>query len=188
MQIKSFPRIQPLYLVKGIAVGKVSEYGNTLEISEDWDLRVYGKMLKSYVVDRVYPIGSIYMSVSSTSPATLFGGTWTQLKDRFLLGAGDTYSNGNTGGSSTVTLTTAQMPSHSHGSGASGYYFSTAKPLSTDSVGRRKMASGTAAYATTASSSADDLGERSATGTAGSGSAHNNMPPYIVKYCWERIA
>lgn len=41
------------------------------------------------------------MSVNSINPSTLFGGTWEQLKDRFLLGAGDTYTNGDTGGSST---------------------------------------------------------------------------------------
>lgn len=83
------------------------------------------------IVDSVYPVGSIYMSVASTSPATLFGGTWAQLKDRFLLGAGDTYEAGNTGGNASVsytpagkntggsvgdhTLTTSEIPSHAHG-------------------------------------------------------------------------
>ena len=65
-------------------------------------------------VDFIYPIGSIYMSVNSTNPGTLFGGTWSQLKDRFLLGAGNTYTNGNTGGAATVTLTVNRMPKHSH--------------------------------------------------------------------------
>ena len=41
------------------------------------------------------------MSVNNTNPSNLFGGTWTQLKDRFLLGAGSTYTNGSTGGSAT---------------------------------------------------------------------------------------
>ena len=40
-----------------------------------------------------YPVGSIYMSVNSTSPATLFGGTWQRIQDRFLLCAGVTYAN-----------------------------------------------------------------------------------------------
>lgn len=66
------------------------------------------------VLDLVYPVGSIYMSVASASPAILFGGTWEQLKDRFLLGAGDTYTAGDTGGSASHTLTTDEMPSHSH--------------------------------------------------------------------------
>jgi len=64
-----------------------------------------------------YPVGSIYMSVNSTSPATLFGGTWERIQDMFLLAAGTSYSAGSTGGSATVTLTSAQsgVPAHSHG-------------------------------------------------------------------------
>ena len=82
--------------------------------------------LSNSIIDMVYPVGSIYMSVASTSPATLFGGTWEQLKDRFLLGAGDTYTAGNTSGAASQsytpagsvgnhTLTIAEIPSHAHG-------------------------------------------------------------------------
>ncbi len=66
------------------------------------------------MLSKVYPIGSIYMSVNSTNPSTLFGGTWAQLKDRFLLGVGDSTTVNATGGSKTVTLTSEQMPSHTH--------------------------------------------------------------------------
>lgn len=63
----------------------------------------------------VYPIGAIYMSTSSTSPSTLFPGTtWTQITDRFLLAAGSSYSAGNTGGSASTTLATANLPKHTH--------------------------------------------------------------------------
>ena len=70
-----------------------------------------------------YPIGSIYMSVNSTSPATLFGGTWERITGSFLLAATDNGSSGasqaagNTGGAATVTLTSAQsgLKAHSHG-------------------------------------------------------------------------
>lgn len=168
---------------KGISVGKVAETDNCFEVAQNWDLKVYGKILRDYI----YPVGSIYISVNATSPAVLFGGTWVQLKDRFLLGCGTTYSNGTTGGAATVTLTTGNMPSHSHGTGASGYYFSTAKPLSTDSVGRRKIGTGSTAYVTSATA-IDDLSERNATGAAGGGSAHNNMPPYLAVYMWKRTA
>lgn len=80
-------------------------------INSNMDLidSAYGRILSS-----VYPVGSIYMSVASTSPATLFGGTWVQLKDRFLIGAGGSYSAGATGGATTHTLTVAEMPSHNH--------------------------------------------------------------------------
>jgi microcystin-dependent protein len=61
-----------------------------------------------------HPVGSIYMSMDPTSPAILFGGTWTEIKDRVLVGAGGTYAAGATGGSATARLTIANLPSHSH--------------------------------------------------------------------------
>ena len=64
--------------------------------------------------EKIYPVGSIYMSVNSTSPASLFGGTWEELKDKFLLGAGDTYSSGATGGEAYHTLTSNELPKHKH--------------------------------------------------------------------------
>lgn len=62
----------------------------------------------------IYPIGSIYMSVNNNDPSLIFGGTWQQIKDKFLLASGDTYSRGDTGGSATNTLEVNQLPSHSH--------------------------------------------------------------------------
>ena len=61
------------------------------------------------VFNLVYPVGSIYMSINATSPAVLFGGTWEQLKDRVLVGAGNSYSVNSTGGANTRSI------SHSHG-------------------------------------------------------------------------
>lgn len=66
------------------------------------------------IVDKIYPIGSIYMSVNNVNPSNLFGGGWEQIKDKFILSAGDTYEAGNTGGASSVTLATANLPSHNH--------------------------------------------------------------------------
>ena len=54
------------------------------------------------------------MSVNSTDPGVLFGGTWERIQDAFLLGAGS-HAAGSTGGSETVTLTVDQIPTHSHG-------------------------------------------------------------------------
>lgn len=95
---------------KGIAIGKVAEKDNVLEIANNWELEIHGKT----IVNLIYPVGSIYLSVNATSPATLFGGSWTQLKDRFLLGAGSTYTAAATGGSSTHTLSASEMPKHAH--------------------------------------------------------------------------
>ena len=72
------------------------------------------------LLNLVYPVGSIYLSSKNTNPGTLFGGTWVQIKDRFILTAGDSYSNGATGGAATVTLTVSNMPSHTHSFTPSG--------------------------------------------------------------------
>lgn len=53
---------------------------------------------KRDILSWIYPVGSIYMSVNSTSPSSFIGGTWVQIKDTFLLACGSTYSNGKTGG------------------------------------------------------------------------------------------
>lgn len=67
------------------------------------------------VLQAVYPVGSIYCSYGTISPAVLFGfGQWTKIEGRFLLGANSIYSLGSTGGEATVALTVAQLPAHSH--------------------------------------------------------------------------
>ena len=69
----------------------------------------------------MYPVGSIYLSVNNVNPGTIFGDTWEQIQDRFLLAAGSTYGGGSTGGSDTHThttaghtLTVAETPAHTH--------------------------------------------------------------------------
>ena len=129
------------------------------------------------IANLIYPIGSIYMSVNSTSPATLFGGTWEQMKDRFLLGAGDTYPAAATGGEATHTLTTNEMPSHTH----------SWKGTSTVSV----QSSGTNLYTYSifGEGSADQyINQGKGPQAAGDGAAHNNMPPYLAVYMWKRTA
>ena len=61
-----------------------------------------------------YPVGAIYLSVTNTNPESIFGGKWEQIKDRFLLACGNTYTNGSTGGSRTH--------SHKYGFQYGGYY------------------------------------------------------------------
>ena len=68
-----------------------------------------------------YPVGSIYMSLSATSPADIFGGTWEALDDgRVLIGANAAHPVGETGGAEKVTLTTGQIPAHNHSMGSAG--------------------------------------------------------------------
>ena len=78
-------------------------------------------IVRSEIISVIYPVGSIYISTSPTNPYNLFGiGTWEQIEDTFLLAAGNKYIAGKTGGEETVTLTTEQMPIHSHGASTSG--------------------------------------------------------------------
>ena len=66
------------------------------------------------LMDIVYPVGSVYLSVSSTSPSSTIGGTWTQIKGAVLAayGANSFASSGNYGGS--LKISVSQMPEHSH--------------------------------------------------------------------------
>ncbi|WP_294759302.1 hypothetical protein [uncultured Gemmiger sp.] len=71
-------------------------------------------MSAALTVDDIYPVGSIYMSVNATDPARLFGGTWERIKEKFLLGAGDTHTAGSTGGEFEHKLAVDELPSHAH--------------------------------------------------------------------------
>lgn len=132
----------------------------------------------SSIIDIVYPIGSIYMSVNAADPSTLFSGTsWEKLEGRFLLGSSSTYRPGSTGGEATHTLTQNEMPKHTHpmysqnpgGDGTwtpdEGYYL-------VDSVTDNKTTWWT----------------KLAMDYAGGSAAHNNMPPYLVVNIWKRTS
>lgn len=57
----------------------------------------------------------MYLSLGSENPSTLWlGTTWQKQEGRFLLGSSSSYSLGSTGGVSTVTLSIANLPSHTH--------------------------------------------------------------------------
>lgn len=123
-----------------------------------------------------YPIGSVYMSVADVNPDTIFGGTWDRIQNRFLLASSTTYPVNSTGGEATHTLTTSELPSHTHG-------FSVDRPTDTGSIKGYLVdqAGGTAfAWETTVGSGTTDA--------TGGGGAHNNMPPYIAVNVWVRIA
>jgi hypothetical protein len=122
------------------------------------------------ILKAVYPVGSIYISVNSTSPATLFGGEWEQLKDRFLLGAGDIYNNGTTGGEAEHTLTVEEMPSHKH-------------DINYDQIWN--TSGGKVSIGTT---NGGPYGGSGYVKSAGGDKPHNNMPPYLAVYMWKRTA
>lgn len=125
------------------------------------------------IANSIYPVGSIYISVNSTNPSTLFGGTWEQIKDRFLLACGSTYSNGSMGGSATHKLTPKELPQQTVVGQTNNKKWAVA-PW-TDYNGY--------SYVMTTN---DDKGNILTGGV--SGQAHNNMPPYLVVYMWKRTA
>lgn len=155
----------------GAAIGKAAENDNRLEIPSDWEYyRGLKKLLPAdEMLNLVYPVGSIYMSVNSTDPGTLFGGTWAQLENRFLLGAGSSYTAGDTGGSAN-----AIVPYHNHI--ALRY---TSQKLGSGTVGARIY--------TALSTNGDNTGGTSYAGTDGN-TVGANMPPYLVVYIWKRTA
>ena len=139
------------------------------------DAGIANAVEKSDLLNLIYPVGSIYMSVNSTNPAILFGGTWEAIGGRFLLGADTTYSVGSTGGEETHTLTINEMPSHSHGirtNSADGDM----DWVPVDHKGNKRH---------------DEINfnwEGEVISTTGGGQPHNNMPPYLAVYMWKRTA
>lgn len=124
-----------------------------------------------------WPVGSIYMSMQATSPATLFGGTWVAMEGQFLLGAttsSNLYPPLSMGGEAAHALTESEIPSHLH---AETLYFTGGQDTNLY------------AYQTYASYNPESsLALSGYTGRTGGGMQHNNMPPYIAVYMWRRTA
>ena len=162
------------------------------------------------IFELIYPVGSIYMSVNSTSPASLFGGTWEQIKDTFLLSAGDTYTAGATGGSATKNL------QHAHTTG--GHTLTeTELPKITGAFSIRRWGTGGGSVANDASghfsinengsagsvvpSSSGSVAQTRVTYAFGGNGSHSHgntgnglgttqdiMPPYLAVYVWKRVS
>lgn len=145
---------------------------------------------KTYMLDLAHPIGSYYWSSEATNPSDLFGGTWEQIKDRFVLAAGDSYGVGATGGLSTTRHVSYLPPINSHASQESGtnYYNAFYERAHAYLSGN----GGLLDYGMSAV--VQDVGGN--IGTNGSNATEvrqlnyvtNNMPPYLVAYCWRRTA
>ena len=129
----------------------------------------------SMIIDLIYPIGSIYMTVSDTNPfETIKFGVWEKIENRFLLASSYIHMNGETGGEENHILSINEMPKHSH-------------KMKYDSIGWTaiRQSSGTNGILEYNKSSYD--GQYS-TEEVGNGNAHNNMPPYLAVNMWKRIA
>ena len=136
--------------------------------------------LIAVLLDAIYPVGCLYWSSDSTNPGTLFGGTWTAITDKFVLAAGSTFGVNDTGGETEHVLTVAELPTHNHNlihNADSGGAISGSDPTGRGPFVRKLPTSGTSTNYS-----------NFYTSDVGGGDAHNNMPPYVVKYCWERTA
>ena len=141
----------------------------------------------------MYPIGSVYQSFEDASPASMFGGEWEKLENTFLYGSGKK-SVGATGGEENHILSVNEMPSHNHT--FTGLKHQSAHICST--TGTTQYAKNTTlTIRQGAESGTGSPGWRWSTlswtdggtiGSAGSGSSHNNMPPYTVINIWKRVA
>lgn len=181
--------INTTYLKKADLPTKVSAFKNDAKYLHTADL-----------LDKVYPVGAIYLSMVSTDPGTLFGGTWKRISQgRMLLGADDsTYKAGATGGSATETLNINQIPGHTH-SGSTSW-----ANLQGSWGGFSKESNGSGIVSTTSTYNTkivatgydDSWGKRQhinashnhslSINSTGGGQAHNNMSPYLAVYIWQR--
>lgn len=166
---------------KGIAFGKVAETDNLADFDfktrfrNGIELKTPGG-IKSFL-DAVYPVGSIYMSVKSTNPGTLFGGTWVAIAGKFLLGQNSTYKAGTSGGSTTKTLTIENLPAHTH------------KLISGNASVMAIFTNRGGGYAPSQSSGNYVWDTVSmTTSSTGSGTSFNIMPPYLAVYMWQRTS
>lgn len=173
----------------------------------------YWKKFKEYISSPLdaYPIGAYYISSSPTSPATLFGGTWVQVKDKMILAVGDTYNSaGLTGGSATTKLVVNNIPSHNHSCGTTGNHthtgttswggehnhgYSVAVNPNPDhgvtggSAGHWENRTTSNAGGHTHTLTTSTNGNHNHTiGNTGSGTAFNTISPYITAYVWRRKA
>lgn len=171
---------------KGMGIGKMGELDDTLDMG--WNIRMNGNKIsglptptedsdavsKGSLLDLIYPVNSIYITYSHTSPASLFGGTWTRIADRFLWGTTSSGTIGKTGGSQTHTLTASEMPAHQHNL---EHFISPVNGETWGSLGTGGTNHQWGKW--------EDL---QATTASGGGQAHNNMPPWIAVSIWRRTA
>lgn len=161
----------------------ITSKNNNFELDSEGNLTVKSIIAENIqitaenILNVIYPVGSIYMSVNEINPGTIFKGEWEQIKDRFLLSAGDTHKNKETGGEEAHKLAIDELPSHNHGN-----IYVTGIPLTINSTG----GSG-AINLQTGSGGARPQENPVYTSGVGKNIAHNNMPPYLTVYMWKRI-
>lgn len=159
-------------------------------------LQVGGKAL----LDLIYPVGAVYLSLNATKPDTLFGGTWVAIQGRFLLAADATHAAMSVGGSASRTLTAEHLPAHTHR--VLGYadaenvgHYHTIPNIRTGQSGEYGVYAETWGYGSGSRDFSTDFTDIThnhrvdiTSQTTGSGASLNMMPPYLAVYMWRRTA
>jgi microcystin-dependent protein len=143
-----------------------------------------------------YPVGSIYMSVNSTSPADLFGGTWEAMPaGRVLLAQGTSewgveYKAGSTGGEHEHQLSIGELPSHNHIaiSSDAGQHSHQLNAYANDSAGGGKGYWFDRSGALDTTKEAGSHNHEISISNTGNNNAHNITQPYVAIFMWKRIS
>ena len=176
-----------------VAAGDENKYSTIAEVKN---------LLNSQMLS-MYPVGSIYLSTSSTNPSSLFGGTWVAWgSGRVPVGINTGDGNFNTvektGGEASHKLTVAEMPSHTHtGSGNTGTGYSSFMRVTT-AIGLTGAANHAIGHTSGEYKDMANTGEfpganhyhsfSFTTSSIGGNGSHNNLQPYITCYMWKRTA
>ena len=150
-----------------------------------------------------FPVNSLYLSLGSENPSTLWlGTTWQKQEGRFLLGSSSSYSLGTTGGASTIKLTVDNLPSHTHSATTAAHTHTQPAHIHTyeryrildgDVVvtGYNSGNNGRRATINTSSAGGETTGSASpvtSIGSTGNGTAFSILPPYLVVNIWKRLS
>lgn len=154
---------------------------NTLQFRSYPLVDANGNISPARLLD-MYPVGSYYITESSTTPASLFGGSWVQVINKFLYGASAQSYVGQEGGEAAHILTVNEMPSHAHT--PHGYTWITSRGGNTGNLQVTHI-SGRNALGI---EFMQDYDQNRHTGDTGGGVAHNNLPPYRYVNIWRRTA
>ena len=186
---------------RSIAFGRVStalENEKKIQIKLNTEIEGDFKLNSKTIFDLIYPVGSIYMSVNSTNPTNLFGGTWvTWGQGRVPVGvstSGTFNSVEKTGGSETHTLTIAQMPSHTHTQNSHRHNYGRPALFGGEnnddgSIFTPRYTGRTSSQYKGNSNGWTEMSYTTATNqNTGGGGSHNNLQPYITCYMWKRTA
>lgn len=154
---------------------------NTLQFRSYPLVDANGNVVTARLLD-MYPVGSYYITESSTTPASLFGGSWIRVSNSFLYGAASQSAVGQTGGEADHILTVDEMPNHAHK--PHGYTWITSQGTNSGNLEVTRV-SGRNALGI---EFMQDYDQNRHTSYTGGGAAHNNLPPYRRVNLWRRTA